>query len=125
MMYGLPPVPPYRFALQSGVPPVTPVREPSPPVPDSTGRESTRESTHRESGMKESSARSSWYSHYFYKPFLRHAQRLMRRRVEVGTTSGKLVGELRGVFSDHLLLVADGREWHIRLEQIVYLTPAN
>ncbi|HEY8341996.1 MAG TPA: DUF2642 domain-containing protein [Calditerricola sp.] len=125
MVYGLPPVPPYRYVLQSGVPPVTPVREPSPPGRDSTSRESTREGTHCESSMKESASRTSGYSHYFYKPFLRHAQRLMRRRVEVGTTSGKLVGELRGVFSDHLLLVVDGREWHIRLEQIVYLTPAH
>lgn len=50
---------------------------------------------------------------------------MMRRRVEVGTTSCKLVGELRGVFSDHLLLVVDGRECHVRVEQIVYITPAN
>gem|GEM_PF-894889 len=124
-MYGPPPVPPYRFSLQVGIPPILPVREPAPLRRDSTSRESTRESMHDEPKRKESCTRSSGYSHHFYKPFLLHAQRMMRRRVEVGTTSCKLVGELRGVFSDHLLLVVDGRECHVRVEQIVYITPAN
>jgi hypothetical protein len=57
----------------------------------------------------------------FTQPLLQHLQQLTGKPVVVSTTAGKIDGTLGDVFSDHILIEASGKKYHINLNQIVYV----
>jgi hypothetical protein len=57
----------------------------------------------------------------FTQPLLQHLQQLTGKRIVVSTTDGKIDGTLGGVFSDHILVEASGKKYHINLDHIVYV----
>lgn len=57
----------------------------------------------------------------FTKPLLQHLQQLVGERIVVSTSEGKIEGTLEGVFSDHILVEASGKKYHINLDHIVYV----
>ncbi|GGA50225.1 hypothetical protein GCM10007416_24230 [Kroppenstedtia guangzhouensis] len=50
-------------------------------------------------------------------------QRLMGQRVQVATFSGKLDGEVAGVYPDNFLVTKEGQRYYIRWDAIAYVTP--
>lgn len=55
--------------------------------------------------------------------FVQHLRRLAGRQVTVQTTTGILHGRLVEVFPDHVLLRIDGREHHLRIAKVVWVSP--
>jgi hypothetical protein len=52
---------------------------------------------------------------------MEHSMMHRGKKVTVVTVNGKIEGTLSGVYVDHLVLTAQGKTYHIRLAQIVYL----
>jgi hypothetical protein len=52
---------------------------------------------------------------------MEHSMMLRGKKVTVVTVNGKIEGTLSGVYVDHLVLTAQGKTYHIRLAQIVYV----
>lgn len=50
-------------------------------------------------------------------------QQLMGQRVQVATFSGKLDGEVAGVYPDNFLVAKEGQRYYIRWDAIAYVTP--
>ncbi len=67
--------------------------------------------------------RRGWFGKNRRGNFLsQQVQQWMGQRVQVATFSGKLEGEVAGVYSDHFLLTKEDRRYYIRWDAVVYVT---
>ncbi|MCF6094174.1 YuzF family protein [Microaerobacter geothermalis] len=57
----------------------------------------------------------------FMDPFLKHLSAKVNRVITVSTTGDTITGTLKAVYSDHIVVLDDGKPVHIRTDQIIYV----
>jgi hypothetical protein len=57
-------------------------------------------------------------------PFMEHLRELLSRNIVVHTKCGKVMGVLKAVFSDHILVMVHSVPHHIKLDTICFFHPA-